>query len=271
MIQVRDAWAKGDFKSVVSLAQTIASPDSKAEANVYVNNVNLYRGYILQSQKLEKDNPNEAIRLLSMAKELSPNGPDNPAAKIAELQKAMMAKNAPAQPASAKTSATPAESSADIAKRVGKLISDARNAEKQGNSRDALNNYAMVLKLQPGNQDAQNNTNRIEQAIRSDPAAARGELVSAIRYFYLSQFDDAERALMDYLESPKTAQNPGVADFYLGAVLVERSMLQTPLAQWQGPSAEALSAFKEARKAKYKPVRDYLSPALLKVWDSTAQ
>jgi hypothetical protein len=75
---------------------------------------------------------------------------------------------------------------------------------------------------------------------------------------------------MDYLESPQTAQNPGVADFYLGATLIERSILRTPRAQWHGPSPEALAAFKAARKANYSPVRAYVSPALLKIWDSTA-
>ena len=33
---------------------------------------------------------------------------------------------------------------------------------------------------------------------------------------------------MNYLESPQTARNPGVADFYLGATLIERSMLANP-------------------------------------------
>jgi hypothetical protein len=76
---------------------------------------------------------------------------------------------------------------------------------------------------------------------------------------------------MDYLESPQTAQNPGVADFYLGATMIERSILRTPRAQWQGPSLDALAAFKAARKANYSPVREYISPALLKIWDSTGQ
>jgi hypothetical protein len=128
-----------------------------------------------------------------------------------------------------------------------------------------------VLKLQPGNQDAQSNTARIEQTIKSDPAAAKKELVSAIRYFYLSQFDDAQRSLLDYLESPQTAQNPGVADFYLGATLLEQSILTTPKAQWKGASPEAISAFKKARTENYSPARAYVSPTLLKVWDSTGQ
>jgi tetratricopeptide (TPR) repeat protein len=154
---------------------------------------------------------------------------------------------------------------------VDKLLADARNAEKQGKQQDALSDYAMVLKLQPGNPEAQSSTGRIEQAIQNDPAAARNELKSAIRYFYQSQFDDAHRALLNYLESPQTGRNPGVADFYLGAALIERAMLQTPRAQWQGPSPEALSAFKEARKAHYSPVRAYVSPALLKIWDASGK
>jgi len=60
-----------------------------------------------------------------------------------------------------------------------------------------------------------------------------------------------------------------VADFYLGATSIERSILQTPRAKWQGPSADALQAFKEAKKANYNPVRSLVSPLLLKIWDST--
>ena len=216
---------------------------------------------------MEGSNPQEAIKQLTLAKNLNPNGPNDPAGKIAELQKAMQAKGAPAAP----TAKPAAESSADASKKVAKLLDDARNSEKQGKLQEALDDYASVLKLQPGNQDAQSNTARIEQLIKNDPAAAKNELMAAIRYFYHSQFDDAQRALMNYLEAPQTAKNPGVADFYLGATLIERSMLQTPRAQWQGPSLDALTAFHEARRANYSPVRAYLSPALLKIWDSTAQ
>jgi len=267
--QVKAAWAKGDFNAVTSQAQAITNADSKASANVYVNNVNLYNGYLDQAQQEEKSNPQEAIKQLELAQNLNSNGPGNPAARIAELQKAMQAKSAP--PVPTVTTKPAAESPAEIAKKVGKLLADARDAEKQGKLPDALNDYAMVLKLQPGNQDAQSNTARIEQTIKSDPAAAKKELVSAIRYFYLSQFDDAQKALLDYLESPQTAQSPGAADFYLGATLLEQSILATPKAQWKGPSAEAISAFRKARTENYSPARSYVSPALLKVWDSTAQ
>ena len=268
--QVKAAWAKGDFNTVLSSAQSMTNSDSKASASVYVNNVALYNGYIEQAQKLEKSNPQGAISQLTLAQNLNPNGPGNPAGRIAELQKAMQTKSAPPPPAATTPIPKPAvDSAAEIAKKVAKLMSDARDAEKQGKLPDALNDYAMVLKLQPGNQDAQSNTARIGQAIRSDPAAARNELASAIRYFYQSQFDQAQIALRDYLKSADTAQSPGAAYFYLGAALLEQSMLETPQTQWQGPSVEAQSAFKAARKAKYNPARSYVSPALLKVWDAT--
>jgi tetratricopeptide (TPR) repeat protein len=269
MNQVQTAWMKGDFQTVIALAQTIANPELRASANVYVNNVGVYRGYIDQAQKAEQSNPQEAIQLLTQARELNPNGPNDPAGKIAELQRAMQVKAPPTPPTP--TPKTPGDSAAELAKKVNKLMGDAKNSEKQGDLQGALNDYGMVLKLQPGNSDAQSNSDRIEQAIKNDPAAAKNELITAIRYFYNSQFDDARRALMNYLESPQTAKNPGVADFYLGATLVERSMLQTPRANWKGPSPDALSAFQEARKANYNPVRAYVSPTLLKIWDLTAQ
>jgi len=266
--QVKAAWDKGDFNAVTTLSQKITNPDLKAVANTYVNNVSLYNGYVDQADKLQKDNPQGAVKQLQMAVALNQNGPGNLAAKIAALQQSIAAKKPPPPPTT--TPKTAPDSSAEIARKVNKLLADARNAEKQGNSTDALSDYAMVLKIQPGNQEAQRSTARLEQAIKSDPAAAMNELKSAIRYFYQGQFDDARRALMDYLESPQTAQNPGVADFYLGATLIERSILRTPRAQWHGPSPEALAAFKAARKANYSPVRAYVSPALLKIWDSTA-
>ena len=266
LTQIQAAWTKGDFDAVNSLAQGITNSNTKAAATPYINNVALYNGYIDQALKMANTNPQEAIRQLTLAKDLNPNGPNNPAGTIAELQKTMQAKNTPPPPAP-KPAAT---SNVDIAKRVSKLLGDAQNTEKQGNQQDALNDYAMVLKLQPGNQDAQYNTNRIEQLIKNDPAAARNELTSAIRYFYRARFDDAQRALKDYLKSP-TAQSPGVAYFYLGAALLEQSMLAAPRSSWQGPSADAQSAFKEARKADYNPVRAYVSPPLLKIWDSTGQ
>ena len=269
LVQVQAAWNKGDFDAVVSLTQSITNADTKTAANVYVNDVNQYKGYIDQAQKMAASNPQEAIKQLTLAMNLNANGPSNPAAKIAELQKATQTKSAPPAPTPAAKPAV--NSNGETAKNVSKLLDDARNAEKQGNQQEALKDYAMVLKLQPGNQDAQSNTDRIEQAIRSDPAAAKNELISAIRYFYQSQYDDARSALMNYLESPKTALNPGVANFYLGATLIEQSVLTTPQAQWHGPPQDAVSAFKAARKANYNPVRSYVSPALLKVWDSTGQ
>lgn len=265
--QVKASWEKGDFNAVITLAQGITNSDFKAAAAIYTNNISQYNGYIDQAGKLQADNPQEAIKLLALAQSLNPNGPDNPAGKIAELQKAIQAKSA----ALASAPKPGADSATDIAKKVSKLIGDAHNAEKQGNLQDAINDYAMVLKLQPGNQEAQSNTSRIQQAVKNDPAAARNELISAIRYFYHAQFDEAQNALKEYLKNPQTAQNPGAAYFYLGATLLEQSMLETPRAQGQGPSADAQSAFKEARKANYNPARNYVSPALLKVWDSTSQ
>jgi hypothetical protein len=269
--QVKAAWDKGDFNAVDTLAQNITNADLKASANTYVNNVALYNSYMNQARNLQSSNPQEAIKQLSLAQSLNPNGPGNPSKMIADLQKPAQPKAA--APTVAPTSApkTGGNSAAENAKKMAKLSDDARNAEKQGDLLEALKDYGEVLKLDPANTDAQNNIARIGQAIRSDPDAVRNELKSAIRSFYNSQFDDAQTALKDYLKSPKTAESPGVAYFYLGASLLEQAMLETPRAKWQGPSADAQSAFQQARKANYSPARQYVSPSLLKVWDATTQ
>jgi hypothetical protein len=265
--QVQAAWNKGDFQSVLSQAQEITNPDAKASANVYVNNVNLYNGYMDEARSEAQSNPQDAIRQLTLAKNLNPNGPGNPAGMIADLQR---------KPAPSPTTPTPApksagDSPAEIARKVSKLMSDAHNAEQQGDPQGAMNDYGMALKLQPGNKDAQSNLDRLQLAVKNDPAAAKNELTSAIRYFYRSQFEDAEREFRDYLKPSQPVQRPGVAYFYLGATLLEKSMLTTPASSWQGPSPDVVSAFVSARGASYKPVRSYVSPAILKIWDSTGQ
>jgi len=265
--QVQAAWTKGEFQAVLTLAEGITNPDVKASASAYVNNVNVYKGYIDKAQSVEQSDPEQAVKLLTLAKDLNPNGPSDPTGKIADAQKVLAAKKAPPPPPTVVAPAV--DSAAEIQKKVNKFIGDARNAEKQGDLQTALSDYAMAIKLQPGNKDAQTNSDRIQQTIANDPVAAKAMLTAAIRLFYKAQFDDARRALLSYLESPKTALNPGVADFYLGAASIERSILQTPRGKWQGPSADALQAFKEAKKANYNPVRSLVSPLLLKIWDST--
>jgi tetratricopeptide (TPR) repeat protein len=272
LADVKAAWEKGDFNSVNSLAQSMTNADLKASANAYVNDVAQYNGYINQARNLQGSNPQEAIRQLGLAQSLNPNGPGNPAGMIAALQKPNQpqAKTPPQAPA-VSTPKVPVATAPDKPHQMAQFSDDARSAEKQGNLLEALKDWGLVLNLDPANTDAQNNVTRIGQLIRSNPTESRTELTVAIRDFYHSQFDDALVAFRDYLKSPQNAQHAGAAYFYLGATLVEQSMLSTPQAKWQGPSSEARSAFKDARKANYSPARQYVSPSLLKIWDSILQ
>ena len=263
--QVQAAWTRGDFQAVNTLAQAITETDIKATANQYVKQRQPLHGIHRSSPEDGELQSPASDPATDPGEEPEPQWTRRSRGKDSRSRKSPTGKERSGAPKPA------VESSTDIAKKVSFALDDARDAEKRGDLQDALNHYGQVLKLQPGNQDAQSNIARIEQIIKNDPAAARNELMAAIRYFYHSQFDDAQRALMNYLEAPQTAKNPGVADFYLGATLIERSILRTPQTQWQGPSPDALSAFREARKANYSPVRAYVSPALLKIWDSTAQ
>jgi hypothetical protein len=295
--QIKAAWEKGEFSSVIALAQTMNTPASKSAADIYVKDVQMYNEDIENAMKEKDENPDAAKELLGRAYMLNPYGPSDPKGKITDINNALAAKsnskyfgsqtansgaNKPAEKTPERADenvrtqpdATPLQQSntnpGDISRKVNGLLSDGRNEEKQGNSAAAIGSYTAVLKLQADNQEALASKQRLEQAIKTDPAAATNELKSAIRSFYNAQFEDARTALMEYLESPQTAQNPGAADFYLGATLIERAILRPPRAQWKGPSPDALSAFKAARRASYSPVRGYVSPSLLAIWDSTA-
>jgi len=275
--EIKAAWERGDFNAVLQLAPTMTTQDSKFKAELYVKDVKLYNSYIDEANKAQTENPQHAIDVLGYAYTLNAHGPVDVKSRITELQNAIAAKandkNNPAKgkDGNQKSGSGTQAGNDDTTAKVNKLLADARSAEKKNDPTGALSNYAEVLKLQPDNKEAQTHSAAIEATLKSDPAAATKELRSAIRSFYNGQFDDARTALMDYLESPQTAQNPGAADFYLGATLIERSLLRTPQAQWKGPSQDAITAFKEARKANYSPVRAYVSPMLLKIWDTVSQ
>jgi hypothetical protein len=78
-----------------------------------------------------------------------------------------------------------------------------------------------------------------------------------------------------YLRMPQTP-NAGAAYFYLGAALLEQSILMTPQSQLTTGQAKQLSEqslpndvaenFRKARAANYKPLTQYVSPVLLKAW-----
>jgi hypothetical protein len=274
--EVKAAWERGDFNAVNQLAPTMTTQATKATADLYVKDVKLYNDYIDAANKAQSDNPQHAIEILGYAYTLNAHGPVDVKARISELQNAIAAKSnakySEGQGGGPKTGQAAGNApNADTVAKINKLLTDARAAEKQNNASLALSNFQAVLKLQPDNKEAQSASTRLESVIKNDPTAAASELKSAIRSFYQGQYDDARTALMDYLESPQTAKSPGAADFYLGATLIERSLLRTPQAQWKGPSQEAINSFKEARKANYNPVRAYVSPVLLKIWDSVGQ
>jgi hypothetical protein len=297
--QVKEAWERGDFKAVLSLAQDMTTPTAKTAASIYVRDVEMYNKLINDAEKEKDANPDGAKDLLGQAFMLNQKGPSDPRGKITEINNALAAKsNAKffgSQPGGSKSNDGTATKQADVSGKVNALLVEARNAEKQGNPTVAIDDYSAVLKLQPDNQEALDKTRRSLAAVHlpkdlvgktadskqqspgsspapvTIPSAPGSDLKSAIRFFYNAQFDDARTALMDYIESPQAGQNLGAADFYLGATLIQRSILRTPRAQWKGPPPDALIAFKDARKANYNPVRAYVSPALLKVWDSTGQ
>jgi hypothetical protein len=154
------------------------------------------------------------------------------------LAEAMQAKNAPPPPPRPKPAVN---SAAEIPKKGGKLLSDARDAEKQGNLPDALNDYAMVLKLQPGNQDAQKQycQNRAGNPERSGGCRQKRADISNPVFLPFAVRRCAETALMDYLESAADRSEPRRGRLLPGSNPARTVHAGTPRTQWKGPSVEA--------------------------------
>jgi hypothetical protein len=267
---VQSAWVKGDFETVKAYSVKITDPNGQAAAKKIVDYMDLYNTYVTRARVAENDNPEEALRQYTGAFGINPHGPVDAQAKITEMKAKMVAKAQAYKPPPPPSGGTPPP----VVKQpgdnnTGSLLKTAKEAEKSGNLQDALVAYQGVIAVDPANFAAKTAIARLQPQVQA--AADRVSIKKAIGDFYQNKLDTAQQELNAYLKSATPPLSPGVAYFYLGASILEQSLLNTPQAQWQGTPADAQAAFKEARKANFTPMAKYVSPALMKAWESSAQ
>lgn len=146
-------------------------------------------------------------------------------------------------------------------------LADAQREENEGKLQAALHDYGLVLNSQKDSPEAIAGIARVN--LRMSPKELEEMLIKAIRDFYDSRFSDAKAELGLYKNAPQ-ARSLGAAYFYLGASVLEESILNTaqPKKSVNVTPTEVLADFQEARKAGYKPVTQFVSPKLLAVWNS---
>jgi hypothetical protein len=267
LAMVQSSWVKGDFDAVKAYYFKITDPSAQATAKKTLDLVELYNNDIAKARVATVDSPQQAIEQYQMAYQTNPHGPVDVQSKIAELKIAVQNKRKQPEPTVVAHQETPPPPVPATPGNVAALLSSAKDAEKAGNLQEALSDFQAVLAAQANNGAAKAGVARIQPQLQA--AADHKAIHDALRAFYDFKFDDAQSQLEAYLKT--SPLNPGVANFYLGATLLEQSMIKTPQAQWQGAPADAQAAFKEAHKANYTPNAKYVSPAILKVWDSSGQ
>ena len=280
--KANDAWRSGDFYNAETDARAVTNPNSKDDANLILGNIDQYNNYISKGQQLEATNPQAAQAQYNLAAALNPKGPGSPAAAAERLQAVIDAKKPqavtqpPPPPTPQVVTTTPKPSTPatpkpqDDSAKVAELLTEAQRAESDGKLPVALVRYQNMLTIQPANADASAGVTRVQQKISSDPQQLKLTLVGAIRDFYDSKLSDAKAALGFYLNAPQT-RSAGAAYFYLGATLLEQSLLRTPQAKTPAAAtvpAEVSTNFQKARAAGYKPLPQYVSPVLMKAWNS---
>ena len=260
----------------------ISDPAVKEKAQSTVESIKQYQYLISQAKQSD---PPTALTFYKAAQKINQNVPDNLTQTIEDLQRTVEAQNKPpvvvtppvvqtTQPAPVVATTTPKSTPPkpqDDSVKIAQLLADARSAESDGKLPIALARFQAMLVLQPGNADATAGVTRVQQKISSDPQQLKLTLVGAIRDFYDSKLSDAKAALGFYLNTPQ-ARSAGAAYFFLGATLLEQSLLTTP--QTKTPASppvpdEVSTNFQRARAAGYKPLPQYVSPVLMKAWNST--
>jgi tetratricopeptide (TPR) repeat protein len=260
-------FARGDFLSLASDAQQVTDPSLKADVQRRLNDVARYNSLIAQGQAQEQRGDFVAAKNSYLqAQQVSANGPANVSGHLSEIAgKLARAGSAGKNTANGRG---PDNSGLDTAGQVKELLAGARQAENQQQWKLAQERYTAALKLDSANKDAIAGMQRVQPRMAADPLEREKILKAAIRDFYASGFESAQTSLQIYLGEQQVA-NRGAADFYLGATLLEKWIFQKRGRKpGDAPPAEAVSAFRRARSEGYKPLPEYVSPVVLKVWET---
>jgi hypothetical protein len=264
-------FARGDFSAAEADAQRITDPAMKAAASQKLGQMVHYNALLTQAQSAEQAGRlAEAKADYLQAQAISMNGPGDTIAHIGELEQ-RRAHAGPGKDTSANGPAkAPPKSAAETKANVAALLTDARQAENQAQWKTAEDKYNAVLRLDGANKDAIAGMQRVQPRMAADPEGRESILKQAIRDYYAAGFESARTSLQIYLKEQQVASR-GAADFYLGATLLERWIFTTKSRKaTDRPPSDAVEAFKRSRVEGYKPLPEYVSPAVLKVWDTTA-
>jgi tetratricopeptide (TPR) repeat protein len=282
--QAETQFEQGNFAAASSAANQVTDPNLKSLANQILQKIANYNSVLQDAQQKERNKDYDgAVKAYESALQISQGGPGDPASHIRDDERAQQQASAPITPTTPviqqsqpspvanKSVSGPKLPIEDDAAKIARLLDEAAKEAHANNLQEALKAYEAALRIQPANSIADAGRKDVQAAINRDPVEQAKTLSQAIRDFYDAKYSETEDELTTYLSSP-TARSRGAAYFYLGATRLCVSILEMP--GQKGASAihnpEVQRPFKEAREANYQPLAKYLSPVVMRAWQSSS-
>jgi tetratricopeptide (TPR) repeat protein len=208
-------------------------------------------------------NPSDKLRQIASQLATAPESPisqkqDTSAVKIAPVAKQQNEKN---------KGKVAAKSASDIPKKITDFLVKAHDDEKKKNTSAAISDYEEVIALDPQQQEALAEKQRLTEAVQKDRNALEDTLIRGVRSYSQSHFEEARESLSHYLDEGGVRK--GAAYFYLGAAFMAKALLLDAQNKtgYDNMQRNALRNFHLAKQEHFKPLEKYVSPKILAVWN----
>jgi hypothetical protein len=283
--EAQAAYDSGNFNAALALALSIKETDLPPSTKEILNNIRVYNQAMdegdaaMQSGKLAvakqkynfalvikgngPGNPSDKLRQIASQLATAPESPipqkqDTSAVKIAPVAKQQNEKN---------KGKVAAKSASDIPKKITDFLVKAHDDEKKKNTSAAISDYEEVIALDPQQQEALAEKQRLTEAVQKDRNALEDTLIRGVRSYSQSHFEEARESLSHYLDEGGVRK--GAAYFYLGAAFMAKALLLDAQNKtgYDNMQRNALRNFHLAKQEHFKPLEKYVSPKILAVWN----
>ena len=274
--RAKSMYGQNDFAQASAAAGHITSPALKHDAQTMVQQIREYTAALQDGSTAEADaqhDPVAAIKAYAVAARIKSDGPGDPNARIARIQQMAAAGATATQQAEKDKNTLRQARLAQGHARATQLVTKAIAQETTGDLSGALGSFAAAQAAEPTNSAAVNGLGRVRGkiAVTGNHASVAGpDAAPGIRDFYAGEYQKAEGELSAVFAQPN-APARGAVCFYLGATRFYRALLeagQPPETAAQRPEVQA--AFKQARALGYVPLPQFVSPALMAVWQGVS-
>ena len=262
-------YAAGKLDEAENWLKYVTVPELQAVQNQMETNIRVYRDTMrAANQLLTQQDLNGAAQKFQFAASIVPNGPGSPKGQLQQLQTQMAAMQHSTDQSNTQQTAAK-QKDANEAK-IQSLLETGSKDEARGDMQGAAKAYTAVLALDPDQKNAIAGRKRAAARPADDPKALEALLQQGVRQFYAAQYTQASKMISSYL-SKGGKLHKGAAQFYMGATLTAMRIVADHQETQHGDELrqQAQEHFEAARKLKFEPVKNAVSPKVLDEWTQT--